>query len=448
MTTRHDILETPPPNSVESEMALLGALILDPAMVAEVLPMVGRDGAFFDERHAAIFAAMRWLFEKGDDWDAVELAERLRSAGKLEGVGGTAYLGLLARSIPSSVNATHYARLVAEKHRARGLVAACWETLEHVHNPTDGATAEDIEQAALARVYAATDDAAGEKSQHIADVAQECLRAIDEGRSEYYRTGFGGFDDYYGGFPKQGLVTVIAPPGHGKSTWVLNAVVNIAADHPVRLFSYEMPANRITEAVLARECRLPVRSYTLNGVRPGLDQWGQLEAGALALRKYNLEVVDDYLDARDIFARCYRYRSQGVRVVVVDYLQNLPQLKGQRDSFGSLAESAQILQKIARRLGLCVVMVCQGTAEADRRARAMGLGDAYGGAPVKQVTDVGLSLFRPGLFDPEVHESVTELHVVKNKYGPVTLGKPIPLEYAGAYAAFTDTTPFDGADDA
>lgn len=444
MTTRRDIVETLPPHSIESEMALLGALVLDPAMVAEVLPMIGETGAFFDENHAAIFDAMRWLFEKGDDWDAVELAERLRSAGKLERIGGTAYIAHLAQSIPSSVNATHYAKLVAEKHRARELVAACWETLEHVHNPTDGATAEDIEQAAIARVHAATDERAGETSRHIADVAQDCLRAIDEGRSEYFRTGFGGFDDYFGGFPRQGLVTVIAPPGHGKSTWVLNAVVNIAADHPVRLFSFEMPANRITEAVLARECRLPVRSYTLNGVRPGLDQWQSLEAGALALRKYNLEVVDDYLDAREIFARCYRYRSQGVRVVVVDYLQNLPQLKGHRDSFGSLAESAQILQKIARRLGLCVVMVCQGTAEADRRGRAMGLGDAYGGAPVKQVTDLGLSLFRPGLFDPDIDERETELHIVKNKYGPVTLGKPIGLEYAGAYAAFTDATPLEG----
>ena len=129
-----ELLDALPPHSPEAEMSLLGSLILDPKAVAEVLGVLQGPELFYSESHAQIFKAILALYDQHEGWDAVQLLESLRDRGQLDEVGGVDYLRQLAECVPSAVNAPHYARLVASKHRLRSLIDTAWRIIYDAHN--------------------------------------------------------------------------------------------------------------------------------------------------------------------------------------------------------------------------------------------------------------------------------------------------------------------------
>lgn len=413
------------PADTEAEAALIGCMILDPDVRGEILEALTPD-AFSAEKAAACFGAMGRTLDAGPE----DFARDAQACGVTK-VDLIAY----CECVPHSVNWPHYLRRVREAWCARRLWREC-HTIAHELGTRH--TWDATVEAATKRVDAAASARAARKTVTIADAAQEALRRLDEGLSEYHKTGWEAFDKEIGGWPRSGLVTVIAPPSHGKSTWVVNAALHISQSVPVRMFSFEMPARRIAETAIAIKAARNLRRHSLNGTKPGMDEWRDFDAAALSLQALQFELEDDHLDAHQIYARCHRYKAQGVGVVIVDYLQNLPNLPG-TDTFASVTESAKTLQRIARQLGLCVVMVCQGDKESvKKKDRPLALSDAYGGIVVDQVTDLGISLFRPGFTNPEFEKGLTQIHVVKNKYGETTGMGGIEMWFDGQVSTFRE----------
>jgi len=406
----------PLPHSPEAEMSLLGCLILDPEAVGAALEVVPVD-AMYGEANRTIYGAMAGLYVEREDWTHTELVDALKIAGQFEAVGGTHYLSRLSDSVPAATNHPYYARVVLDHYRRRRLIESAWKIAEDARTSTD--SVDDIAGHAEATMIAASDGL----TSRIVDIplfaaADNRLRAIGEGVPDTYPTGIDALDEFIGGFPRAGLVTITGVSGHGKSTAIIGIVDRIADTVPVRMFSFEMPADRIAETIIGIRSGVDVRSMARTG--GGIEQWASVNAAHGSMTDSRLVIVDDLLDARQILAKCYRYRAQGVGVVVVDYLQNLPQLPGVDNQFQSIVESAQTFQRIARKLGMCVVVVCQGTAEAARRNKPIGLADAYGGIVIQQVTDLGLSIYRPYYATGDGDPAEMQIHVVKNKYGPVT----------------------------
>lgn len=413
------------PADTDAEAALIGCMVLAPDIRGEVLEAL-KPGAFSIERHAALFSAFRATLDGGpDDYLPGAVA------------AGVTYaeIAAIVNGVTHATNYPHYLRRVLAAWSARRLYETCQMIAHRLGSTRDWG--EIVEGAAKA-VDDASDCARARKAVTIADAAQEALRRIDEGLSEYHLTGWDSFDKAIGGWPRSGLVTVIAPPSHGKSTWVVNAAAHISRSVPVRMFSFEMPARRIGETVVAMQSRRNLRRHSLNGTKPSMEEWRDFDAAALELRALDFALEDDHLDAHQIYARCHRYRAQGVGVVIVDYLQNLPSLPGM-DGIATVAESAKTLQRIARQFGMCVVMVCQGDKNSvNKKDRPLALSDAYGGIVVDQVTDLGISLFRPGFSDPDVEKGLTQIHVVKNKYGETTGMDGIELWFDGQVSTFRD----------
>ncbi|MEC9373498.1 MAG: DnaB-like helicase N-terminal domain-containing protein, partial [Planctomycetota bacterium] len=118
-----------PPHSLEAEMSLLGSLILDPRVTPDIVGMIKGGDSFYSAAHASIFDALMQLYERHQAGDLVQLMAILRDRGTLEDVGGAEYLVRLGESVPSSANAIHYARIVAEKARLRRLIDAAGQML-------------------------------------------------------------------------------------------------------------------------------------------------------------------------------------------------------------------------------------------------------------------------------------------------------------------------------
>lgn len=134
--TLDSLFDRDPPHSPEAEMALLGSVILDPRRLAEVGPVIGNGEAFYQDRHKLIWRTLVSAVERfGQDADLVPVADRLRQMGDLKSVGGPEYLCELAESVPSAVNAMHYARIMLGSWRRRRVIVACGEAIyEAFHN--------------------------------------------------------------------------------------------------------------------------------------------------------------------------------------------------------------------------------------------------------------------------------------------------------------------------
>jgi replicative DNA helicase len=406
-----------------AEDCLLACCAMDPNWIPEAVESLTID-AFTTEVGCQIFEAMRRTMSEPD-----ALTHELAAMG----IDPNEW-DRVVNSIPSPVVFPYHLRKVREAWSARRLWGECHRIAHVLETSTAGHTGVWLQatETAVQRIHDAVEVRRGSVSTTAAEAAERFMRDREDGNQPHYHTGFPNFDREYGGLPKTGLVTVIGPSGHGKSTLALNMLTHISQTVPVRMFSFEMPADQIGASILASLSGQPVRRWSSCDMMAVNEGHGRMMA-------LDFEVVDDLLDARQIFARCWRYRAQGVGVVAIDYLQNLPILPGHDSHFTSIVESAQLFQRVAREMGLCVVMVCQGDKESVKRRREMGLGDAYGGIVVQQVTDLGLSVHRPGYAgEPDVPLWEARLHVVKNKYGPVTSGNGIPMHFSGSTATFTD----------
>lgn len=216
-----ELLESLPPHSLEAEMSLLGSLILDPKGVAEVLSVVHSPELFYRETHAHIYRAILALYDQHEGWDAVQLLELLRDRGQLEEVGGVDYLKQLAECVPSAVNAPHYARLVASKHRLRALIDASWRIIYDAHNvgqlgPDGVATLLDR---AEAEIFEISHDKSIRDVAALADILQEEIERLEalEGKGlTGVPTGYTDLDRMLSGLQPGEMLILAARPSMGK----------------------------------------------------------------------------------------------------------------------------------------------------------------------------------------------------------------------------------------
>ncbi len=216
-----ELLEALPPHSLEAEMSLLGSLILDPRMVAEVLSILPGPDLFYKEGHAAIYKAILALYDQHEGWDAIQLLELLRDQGQLEQAGGVAYLKQLAECVPSAVNAPHYARLVSAKHRLRALIDSSWRIIYDAHNV--GQLGPDGVAALLDRAEAEIFEIAHEKNmrdvESIAKILQDEIDRLEaqEGKGlTGVPTGYPDLDRMLSGLQPGEMLILAARPSMGK----------------------------------------------------------------------------------------------------------------------------------------------------------------------------------------------------------------------------------------
>lgn len=434
------------PHDIPSEMCLLGAMVIDPSVVPDVVLHV-RPSDFHDARHTILFSTIDRVHGQVGTCDGTMLASALRVAGHYDSVGGLKYIAEVVGSTPSAVNWPHYAKAVTDKARLRRIIeTADAYAYQAAQNPAD---VDQFASDALAAFGRACETSGRGKPTVGIDVAlEEFLCLLDEGKAGMVPTGLVAFDGLFGGLPRSGLVTIMGPPGCGKSSFVSSIMPQLVTLGGGRIYSFEMGPRNLAASVASAQTKTALHRYAREGKQVSFEEHERIDAHRRESAKWNVEICKDNPTASDIYRRCVSDYRAGVRWILVDYVQNLPRKPAQTET-EAVADGMRVLQQISRELSMLVMCVSQVTASASRTAAEQKQppksSDGVGSGAIEQASDMIVGVFRPAKFEnpndfggvdsPEWQKrrKYAELHVLKNKFGPQG---NVVVDFLGDYVRF------------
>jgi len=420
-----------PPHSIESERGLLGAMIIDGRVIAEIISVVKGPEAFYSEAHASIYSAIVSVADRHSDIDPVLLEQHLRSRNELERIGGSAYLAELAAATPGSANALRYARIVTDKHRLRKLIDAAGEILFDTYQQghVEGEECKKLVDEAESRIFEiAQDDIQGEIESMASMMQREIdlIRRIEDGHvpSLGVRTGFHDLDKMLGGLQGGELIILAARPSMGKTALALNLAEQIATGRdmprsghldrtpkPVGLFSLEMGKNQLSQRWLSAWSGVDsqrIRAGTLSsgktrhGYDEGMDDYKRLIEAAMALADAPLFVDDTAsLSLTSLRARARRMRQQyKVECIMIDYLQLLSSPQQARENRQvEVSAISRGIKALARELEIPIIALSQlNRGPEGREGNRPRMSDLRESGSLEQDADAVLLLHREEYF--------------------------------------------------
>lgn len=419
-----------PPQAVEAEMSLLGAVFLEPTVTGDVLQVL-RSGADFSRPvHGAIFDAMVEIYDRTATMDIVQLTELLRSRGTLDQVGGIDYLRQLAESVPTAAHAVEHARIVRDKALVRELIEATGQILHDSH--AGNVSADEVLQAAEARIFAIAQRRETRLAVSLQELLHETMTIIDRSVGMALTglpTGFPSLDDLTSGFQRGEMIILAARPSMGKTALALNLVEAIASDRrPVALFSLEMSRQQLVQRLLC--ARGGIDSQRLRRNRLSSDDRRALHRACEELRDLPIHLDDTPgLTLLQLRSKARRLREKvGIEAVAIDYLQLM--------SAGGRSESRQLevseisrgIKAMARELDVPVICLSQlNRASEQRTGHRPLMSDLRESGSIEQDADVVMMLHREAYYhrnDPEWEienpdkKHLAELIIAKQRNGP------------------------------
>ena len=416
-----------PPQSLESERALLGSLLLKPDAIHDVGDSV-RPDSFYAEKHKAIYEGMRELSDRGEPIDILSLSERLQANGQLERIGGRAYIAELASASPSPGNYHHYAELVARKHVMRALIDCAHQITENAYD--EGQDTAVVLDDAEKMIYAIGNQSTVHKFVAIRDKMDDAWDRIEalskqDGSIRGVPTGFPDLDNLLSGLHPSDLVILAARPSMGKTSLALDIARNAAVRHnvPVGIFSLEMSSEQLVDRMLSSESYVNSWKLRTGGVRDEED-FSRIRDALESLSKAPIYIDDkpgnNILAMRAVARRLKR--EHGIGLIVVDYLQLMaPTNSKASDSMvQQVTEISRSLKGLARELNVPVLALSQLSRAVEQRGGKPRLSDLRDSGSIEQDADVVMFIHREDKRNPDSDRpNVAEILVEKHRNGPV-----------------------------
>ncbi|HMN92223.1 MAG TPA: replicative DNA helicase [Hydrogenophaga sp.] len=430
-----------PPHSIEAESSVLGGLLLDNGAWDRVSDLLA-ESDFYRYEHRLVFGAVAALINASKPADVVTVFEHLRALGKGVEAVDLQFLNGLAQYVPSAANIRRYAEIVRERATQRRLLTACAQAREIAAEVLDVHTAcneiqqlfEPIAQQTSPREPVALAELLPGMLDRVSDLA--------EGRQQPgISTGFPKLDHYLGGGLRPGkLVVIAARPSIGKSS--LAASVGIAAaeaGEPVGIFSLEMPAEELTDRLVARIGRIDLGRLTTGTLLD--NEWSRLTDAAEVMRDLPLYIDDQAgLGLHEIRSKARKLkRKHGIRVLVVDYLQlcGASTQRANSNRHLQLEEISRGLKAMSKQLGLTVILLSQLNREVEKRTGGRPqLSDLKESGAIEEDADVVILLSKDG--DMPDGASLIHAELAKNRGGK--RGVFVKVAFNGAQQIWTETT--------
>jgi replicative DNA helicase len=369
---RENLSAIVPPQNLEAEESVLGAMLLSPTAVGTVSEILAASD-FYRESHAKIFLAALGLWAKGEPVDAITLANELGERGQLDDVGGQARVAELAALVPSTSNVEHYARIVKEMATLRGLVRAGQEITRLGQEGTGEVT--DLVDRAEQVVFELAQQRVTSDFAHIETLLKESFERI----TQLYEAGvevtgvpagFRELDLLTSGFQPGNLVILAARPSMGKSALGLCIAANLGVRHetPVALFTLEMSKSEVTQRMMCSEAK--VESQRLRSGRLAPDDWPRLTAACDRLMKAPIYVDDTgsttIMELRSK-ARRLKSREPHLGLIIVDYLQLMTSGSTVENRVQEVSQISRALKVLARDLDVPIVAMSQLSRAVEQR---------------------------------------------------------------------------------
>ncbi len=436
-----------PPQSLEAEQSVLGALMLEETAWDKAAEIV-TEADFYRRDHRLIFKAIAQLANESKPRDALTVSETLNRMGELEEAGGMAYLGEIVKNTASASNVGAYAEIVRERSVLRQLIRASYEISDAAYQP-QGATSDEILDQAERKIFAiAEQQTKGEGPQAIRPLLAKAVSRIEQLFSSNdaltgLSTGFADLDERTSGLQKADLVIVAARPSMGKTTFAMNLVENVLlGGAPVLVFSMEMPADSIVMRMLSSLGRIDqtrVRSGKLEE-----EDWPRLTSTMAMLNEQKLFVDDTpALSPTEVRARARRVaRENGgaLGLIMVDYLQlmRVPGLENNR--VAEISEISRSLKALAKELNCPVIALSQLNRSLEQRPNKRPvMSDLRESGAIEQDADIIMFIYRDEVYNPESPDKGTaEIIIGKQRNGPIGM---LRLAFLGKYTRFEDLAP-------
>lgn len=393
-----------PPQNIEAEQAVLGAVFLNTDALADAMEYVEADD-FYRRAHQILFQAMVDLNNDGEAIDVLTVQNYLTTNNQLDDVGGVAYIAELATSVPTAANAGYYAKIVEEKSMLRRLISTATNIITQANNGDDDVPS--LLDSAERQIMDVSERRNRSGFREIKDVLNETLSDIDRlsQQSEDITglpTGYREFDKMTAGLQPDNLIILAARPAVGKTAFALNIAQNVATstDTSVAIFSLEMSAESLVNRMLCAE-----GSINANHLRTGqLDEgeWQNLIVAMGALSNTSIFIDDTPgIKMAEIRAKCRRLAKEkgNLGLVVIDYLQ-LIEGSNKESRQQEVSEISRQLKKLAKELSVPILALSQLSRGVEQRQdKRPVLSDIRESGSIEQDADIVAFLYRDDYYE-------------------------------------------------
>ncbi len=417
-----------PPQDIEAERSVLGALMLDKDAIIRVADLIKADD-FYNPTHTKIFETIFELFERGEPIDILSVSKKLKDKNELTEIGGSAYLTELINSVPTAAHISYYAKLVRQKKVLRDLIRASSEITERVFDTSENP--EDLLDDAEQKIFSISQKSRPSNFVPIKDelkAAYERIEKLHQGERGLrgVSTGFDELDNYLSGLQRSDFIILGARPSLGKTALCLDIVRNAAikTKTPVGIFSLEMSRDQVIDRIIAAEAQVAL--WKLRTGRLSDDIEFEMIQEALDRLSQAPIFIDDTPSVNIIQIRSMARRlqaEQGLGLLVIDYLQLIQPRTNVENMVQAMTEVSRGLKGLARELEVPILAAAQLSRAVEQRdVKIPRLSDLRESGSLEQEADVVLFIYRKDRdkLDSSIEEQNTaEIIIAKHRNGPL-----------------------------
>lgn len=440
-----------PPQAVDLEEAVLGAMMIDKKGIDDVIDILHPD-AFYDARHQEIYRVIFNLFQQSQPIDLLTVSSALKKEAKLDLVGGDFYLIRLTQKVASSAHIEFHARIILQKYIQRKLISISSEIIENAYDETSDVF--DLLDDAEAKLFEVTQGNLKKSSEDAGNLVKQALKKIQDISNQDgmsgLATGFSKLDALTSGWQPSDLIIIAARPGMGKTAFVISMAKNMAIqfNSPVAVFSLEMSSVQLITRMISSETGLTSEKLRKGNLEP--HEWEQLNVKTKQLSEAPIFIDDTpSLSIFDLRAKARRLVSQhGVKILVIDYLQLMTAGTNAKSGGNREQEISTIsrnLKALAKELEIPVIALSQLSRAVETRGGSKRplLSDLRESGAIEQDADIVSFIYRPEYYgmtewDDDDHtpcEGQAEFIVAKHRNGGLD---NIRLKFTGYLAQFSD----------
>ncbi|MGI5997604.1 MAG: replicative DNA helicase [Lutispora sp.] len=436
-----ELIQKIPPNNLEAEQSVLGAMLLDKEAISAASEILKGDD-FYREVHKEIFEAIIDIYNDNNPVDLITLTEKLKGRNTLEAVGGITYLTQLMNIVPTTSNIDQYVKIVEEKSLLRKLIKSSNEIISKCYdNPEDPIEVVDQAEKSI------FDISLSKSSQGFVPIKQILTTNFDrieelylnKGKITGIPTGFVDLDQKLSGLQRSDLILIAARPSMGKSALMMNLVQHAAVREniPVAIFSLEMSKEQLSQRLLCAEALIDAHRLRTGDITE--DEWIKL-ARAMGVLADKPIFIDDTpaISITEMRAKCRRLKIEhGLGLIAIDYLQLMSGSSKYDSRQQEVSDISRSLKALARELDVPVVALSQLSRAPEMRADHRPiLSDLRESGAIEQDADVVIFLYRDEYYHPDTEKkNIGEVIIAKQRNGPTGV---VELVWLGQFTKFAD----------
>lgn len=441
-----------PPQAIDLEEAVLGALMLEKNALTAVIDILHAE-SFYKDAHQKIYAAILRLFDKSEPIDILTVTQELRKEGELEMVGGAFYITKLTSRVNSAANIEFHARIITECSIKRELIRIS----SHVEKEAfeDQTDVFDLLDVAEQQLYEVSDRNIKKSVDEMRSLMRQAIEQLEAKKDQKdgltgVPTGFSALDRVTSGWQKSDLVIIAARPGMGKTAFSLSAIRNAAVDfqRPVAFFSLEMSSVQLVNRLIASEAELDSDKIRKGNLAPY--EWQQLHSKIGKLTEAKIFIDDTpALSVREFRTKARRLKQQhDIQLIIVDYLQLMTGNDGKGGNREQeIAFISRSLKGVAKELDIPVIALSQLSRSVETRGgdKRPQLSDLRESGSIEQDADIVMFLYRPEYYNitevpdkdgaPMPAQGLGEVIIAKHRNGSL---ENVHLKFIGRFTKFTD----------